>query len=272
MVKVKFDTDVMSHPEAAAVIAMLQNLFGIQAVVAPGVEVQYRGECSGDNCDIGHTHVHKEMLSSTAVEVVEKATTAAQDFAAGNAGNTAEKPASAPATSGDERDSEGIIWDERIHAANKAKSESGKWTRKRKIDDALYKAVIAEQKAANTARTMEAAAAMQTTAPTEPPATTAAEDFAPAQTTTAPATQPPATTAAPATPPPAQTAAPATGGPAPAFAAIIAMLSQATSAGLFPNGYQYIFDACGLKGTPDLIQAPDAVRQAVVDMIPVAPQ
>ncbi len=58
-------------------------------------------------------------------------------------GTTAAVPA--PQLSGDgERDSTGLLWDERIHAATKVKTSDGKWRQKRGVDKALVAQVEAQ--------------------------------------------------------------------------------------------------------------------------------
>jgi hypothetical protein len=83
-------------------------------------------------------------------------------------------PSEAPATpSAVERDADGIPWDERIHTSNKSTKQDGTWKRKPGVDDAVFNGVLAELRAANTARTVEAAASL-TAAETD---TSAADAF-----------------------------------------------------------------------------------------------
>lgn len=93
----------------------------------------------------------------------------------------------APAPTG-ERDKDGIPWDERIHSGTKEKTQQGVWKRRRNTPDATFDAVMTELRAANTSRTMEAAAGI---VPPPPPASNV-----PAPPTTSPAPSP--TPAAPA--------------------------------------------------------------------------
>lgn len=69
-----------------------------------------------------------------------------------------------------ERDSAGIPWDERIHASTKTKTANGQWTRRRNTPDDTYNAVMAELKAANTARTLGAATGLVPPPPSSVPA------------------------------------------------------------------------------------------------------
>lgn len=190
--------------------------------------------------------------------------------------STSTAPAAVTASS-EERDIDGFPWDERIHAGNKAKTEAGKWVRKRKVEDAVYNAVVAELRAGIKARTMAAAETIAAEDAAETVETvSAAEAFTASQAPTetkAPPPPPPTTPAvnAPANAGvPATTSAPAPAGGVPSFAQITARLTQATAAGLFPEGYQHIFAACGLSGLPDLISASDDVKIAVNALIPAS--
>lgn len=69
-----------------------------------------------------------------------------------------------------ERDSAGVPWDERIHASTKTKTANGQWTRRRNTPDDTYNAVMAELKAANTARTLGAATGLVPPPPSSVPA------------------------------------------------------------------------------------------------------
>lgn len=56
-------------------------------------------------------------------------------------------------TSGVETDSEGLPWDERIHASSRGKMKSdGTWKRKRGVGDSVYEGIVLELKAAMLAK------------------------------------------------------------------------------------------------------------------------
>lgn len=57
-----------------------------------------------------------------------------------------------------ELDSDGLPWDERIHASTKSKTAAGAWTKRRGVDDATRDAVIAELREAYPAPAQEAPA------------------------------------------------------------------------------------------------------------------
>ena len=149
-----------------------------------------------------------------------------------------------------ERDKDGIPWDERIHASTKTKTQAGIWTRRRNLDDATFDAVMAELRAANTARTMEAAQALAT-----PAETSAAEAFTPpASVTIAPATVPAPPAAAVPTPPPATPApVPAATGETPSFVEIMKKVTTGQSSGkLTQAALQENLAAVGLKNIGEL--------------------
>lgn len=177
----------------------------------------------------------------------------------------------APIAAGDiERDKDGIPWDERIHAGSKTKTQAGIWTRRRNLDDATFDAVMAELRAANTARTMEAAQALS--APAE---TSAAEAFTPpASVTIPPATVPAPPAAAVPTPPaatPAATPAPAATGEAPSFVEIMKKVTTGQSSGkLTQSSLQENLAAVGLDGIAKLATADAGTRAAFAALIDAA--
>jgi hypothetical protein len=152
---------------------------------------------------------------------------------------------------GVERDSDGIPWDERIHASTKSTNKDGTWTRRRNTPDATFDAVMAELRGANTARTMEAAA------PLTPPEPSAADAFAP---TPPPVPTPPAATAP--TPPPAPATPPAAGG-APNFVQLMQKITAAQQAGKLDKAkLDEALGQCELEGVAKLVTADDGTRAA----------
>lgn len=176
------------------------------------------------------------------------------------------------AASATERDSEGIPWDERIHASTKTTNKDGTWTRRRNTPDATFDAVMAELKAANTQRTLDAAAAMTTApavavpvppTPSVPAPPTSAESPAPSPAPAAPA----ASSSAPAVPAPPTAAS--------SFPQIMMKVTKAQTAGkVTPEAIKNLLMSIGaapdangnygiiaLNKQPDLIPAFDALLE-----------
>lgn len=61
-----------------------------------------------------------------------------------------------------EKDSQGVVWDQRIHASTKTQTKVGQWTRRKGVDDAVFAQVMGELTAA-------AIGAPLTVAPPPPP-------------------------------------------------------------------------------------------------------
>lgn len=78
------------------------------------------------------------------------------------------------------RDGADIPWDERIHSGSKEMSQAGIWKRRRNTPDALFDAVMAELKAANTKEAASAIVPPPPSAIPAPPTTAAAPSPVPA--------------------------------------------------------------------------------------------
>lgn len=228
-----------TEPQARAVIAALVNFYGPGIIPASYEQVGQVARATGPvNIHVAAEKIGEEVASAPAPD-----------------GHPMAAPIEhrAPIATGEvERDKDGIPWDERIHAGTKTKTQAGIWTRRRNLDDATFDAVMAELRAANTARTMEAAQALTT--PTE---TSAAEAFTPpASVTIPPAVPAPPAAAVPtppaATPAPATPAAPATG-EAPTFVEIMKKVTTGQSSGkLTQASLQENLAAVGLKNIGEL--------------------
>lgn len=141
------------------------------------------------------------LLGGTAMTV-----TPGTGFASGSgAGDDDDNGPVAPVAPG-ETDSNGLTWDERIHAGTKTKNADGRWKKRKGVDDATITAVEAELRAAagNAAAPVVSGAPPASPAPVAIPAPATAPVEAPAP-VTAPAPAP-----APAAPPTAPAPAPST--------------------------------------------------------------
>lgn len=130
-----------------------------------------------------------------------------------------------------ERDKDGLPWDERIHSSNHKTNADGTWQKRRNVDPDDYARVVASLKAANTARTLEAAQGLVPTPPTPAPVAapvaepSAAEAFNVAFPALAPVPAPPLNGPAPVVAPPAPT------GGEPTFVQIMQKLTPLQGAG-----------------------------------------
>ena len=201
MLNIQFTVEDGNEAQARGVVAALYAIYGDKVLPAVTTRTERVGDIS---VTVSTTQSGPDAHSK--MEMVKDAIRAEVDAATAFAGNTAEYLAvhapepdaaaafggSAPTTAptGDvTRDKAGIPWDERIHSSSKEFSQTGIWKRRRNTPDATFDAVMAELKAANTSRTMEAAAGI--IPPPPPPASNV-----PAPPTTSPAPSP--TPAAPA--------------------------------------------------------------------------
>ena len=240
-----------TEPQARAVIAALVNFYGPGIIPASFEQVGQVARATGPV----NIHVTPTVSGDTKTALLETASAVARSLAPDgyptpdlNAG--ADDPDVSkrfPMAPGEvERDKEGIPWDERIHAGTKTKTQAGIWTRRRNLDDATFDAVMAELRAANTARTMEAAQAL--TAPAE---TSAAEAFTPPASVTIPPATVPAPPAAAVPTPPAPV--PAATGEAPSFVEIMKKVTTGQSSGkLTQAALQENLAAVGLKNIGEL--------------------
>lgn len=262
MIKIEFIAEETSEAEARGLVLFLQAVHG------PGIIPAHMDPPTIINTVI---KVPKEGLSPETKAALEAAATSTAQALAPDgyptpAGMEVDTSVSPPQLVEVDRDSDGIPWDDRIHASTKTKVAAGTWTRRRNTPDDVFNAVMAELRAANTARTMEAAQAL-TTPPAPAPEPTAAEAFTPP----ANVVIPPAPTATPAPPPPGTGAAGAAGGDGgPTFPEIMKKLTAAQGAGLLTAaGIQTILTDVGLGGMAELIKAPAHIRAAVEALIPV---
>lgn len=194
------DTNKDAETRARAVVVMLHHLFGDVVLPYPMAskrvgEIELKGPV---DVIFPKEDGQTDELAIDGRPVETEETDAATAFGA----------APVTTTTGDvERDKDGIPWDERIHASTKTKVAAGTWTRRRNTPDAEFDAVMQELKAANTQRTVQAAAGL---IPPPPPATTGGAIPLPPSavvpTTPAPApSQTPADTGASSTAPAANT-------------------------------------------------------------------
>jgi hypothetical protein len=245
MIKIEFDTAQITLVEARGLIALLNAL--------PNVGTNGPPEYGPDMRSNIEIRKHAAGISSLYKALPD---TLAPDGFPSNYDDIPreERVAATEAVLTDalppERDSDGIPWDERIHASTKTRTQAGTWTRRRNTPDATFDAVMAELRGANTARTMEAAA------PLVQPEPTAADAFAPA----VPA---PPVAAAPTPPPaPAPAPAPATGS-APTFVQLMQKITAAQQAGKLDKAkLDEALGQCGLEGVAKLVTADDGTRAA----------
>lgn len=200
-------TDKLLELQARGIVSALYSIYG--ASVLPGVGTKAPPTIGPDlrsNIEIRKHELATQPPADNAH--VEDGAEQFPDPAAAFGGTTEPDPAAAfggnaPTTATTlptgERDAAGIPWDERIHASTKTKTANGQWTRRRNTPDDTYAAVMAELKAANTTRTMEAAAGIippppsivpapptASPAPSPAPAAPAASSTAPAGSTSFP--------------------------------------------------------------------------------------
>ena len=242
-----------TEPQARAVIAALVQFYGPGIIPASFEQV---GALARATCPVNIT----VAAGAEGLKVEEKAP---DGYPTPDLNEGADDPDVAkrfpmpPAPAGEvERDKDGIPWDERIHASTKTKTQAGLWTRRRNLDDATFDAVMAELRAANTTRTMEAAQAIS-----------AAEAFTPPASVVIPPAPP--TAAAVPTPPPAP--APAPSGEAPTFVEIMKKVTTGQSAGKITQPVlQENLAAVGLDGIAKLATADAGTRAAFGALIDAA--
>ena len=238
-----------TQSQARAVIAALVNFYGPGIIPASYEQVGQVARATGP----AYIHVTPTVSGDAKTALLETASAVARALAPdGYPADEEVASALAPAVAGGEveRDKDGIPWDERIHASTKTKTQAGIWTRRRNLDDATFDAVMAELRAANTARTMEAAQALTT-----PAETSAAEAFTPPASVTIPPASVPAPPAAAVPTPPAATPAPAPAntGEAPSFVEIMKKVTTGQSSGkLTQASLQENLAAVGLKNIGEL--------------------
>lgn len=239
------DANKDAEKRARAVVAMLHNFFG--DVVLPGDGRRF-------------SPITKEEISSPEVRIDEKAADgypedAAEPDAAAAFGNPS-TPTGAP-----ERDKDGIPWDDRIHTSTKTTNKDGTWTRRRNTPDDVFDKVMAELKAANTTRTMEAAAGLVPTP--SAPAVAPSVPLPPTPAVPAPPTASPAPSPAPAALAASSTA------PAVDFPSVMVKITKAQSTGKITaeeiNNLLLSVGATGgviaLNKNPSLIPAFDALLE-----------
>ena len=241
-----------TQSQARAVIAALVNFYGPGIIPASYEQVGQVARATGPV----NIHITPTVSGDTKTALLETASAVARSLApdgyptpdlnAGADDPDVSKRFPMAASAGEvERDKEGIPWDERIHASTKTKTQAGIWTRRRNLDDAPFDAVMAELRAANTARTLEAAQAL-----TE---TSAAEAFTPPASVTIPPATIPAPPAAAVPTPPAPAPAPAATGEAPTFVEIMKKVTTGQSSGkLTQASLQENLAAVGLKNIGEL--------------------
>lgn len=141
--QISFDTALTRPEELTAIIALCASLGGrlpdhgqtTNVVNISGVAMPEVAE-------------RVEAARGTTAPVVYADEVAEQGNDATSGTVRASEPAEAPATSAPtgsiDLDADGIPWDERIHASTKTKTQSGHWTKKRKVDEVLYGQVHAK--------------------------------------------------------------------------------------------------------------------------------
>lgn len=167
--------DKLVEMQARGVVAALYAIYGDNVLPVPqALTVTHRVG------DVSVTHSGDAAMVKAALEDAGETPDPAAAF------GTTQEPDAAAAFGGTaptgERDKEGIPWDERIHSGSKEKSQTGIWKRRRNTPDATFDAVMAELRAANTSRTMEAAAGI--VPPPPPPSVPAPPTTSPAQSQT----------------------------------------------------------------------------------------
>lgn len=251
------DANKDAERRARAVVAMLYDIFG--DAVLPGEGRRF-------------SPVTKEEISSPKVQIEEKASDGypedtAEPDAAAAFGTPPVMPdrvdtlARVPSNHMAERDKDGIPWDERIHASTKTTNKDGTWTRRRNTPDDVFDKVMAELKAANTTRTMEAAAGLVPTP--SAPAVAPSVPLPPTPAVPAPPTASPAPSPAPAAPAASSTA------PAVDFPSVMVKITKAQSTGKITaeeiNNLLLSVGATGgviaLNKNPSLIPAFDALLE-----------
>jgi hypothetical protein len=192
-----------------------------------------------------------------------------EEIAAATPSEAPATPSEAPATpSAVERDADGIPWDERIHTSNKSTKQDGTWKRKPGVDDAVFNGVLAELRAANTARTVEAAASL-TAAETDTSAADAFGAKAPPPPAPAEATPPPPPAPAAAAPPPPPPAPAAAASGVPSFVQIMQKITAAQQAGkLDKAALDAALTGCGLQHVGQLASADEGTRAAFDALLP----
>lgn len=162
MLRIEFDTANLTEDEAQGLTALLSALHppkgrAIQTVV----EVPEKGFTpvhpvvsvvtipGGETATEAFTPVNPALTMAVASGGVASG--------GGGGGTEARALTSEP---GITRDSDGIPWDERIHSESRATNRDGTWRKRKNLDDGVYDRVMAELKAANTARTIGAAASL----------------------------------------------------------------------------------------------------------------
>lgn len=248
--KIEFDTMTATFNDAVGLAALLVARYGAGVVPASYERV-------GDvECATGAVTINR--IEAPAPDGYPTATASQEDWpktAPVDSVMAGDGSGTAPA-----RDSAGIPWDERIHTSTKTTTANGQWTRRRNTPDATFDAVMAELRAANTARTMEAAAGLVVPAP---PAPTSNIPPVPVEPTAAEAFTPPANVViAPAVP---TVPAPPATGEAPTFLQIMQMITPAQRDGKLDKAkLDELLAAAGIDGgVPKLVTAPAEARSTL---------
>jgi hypothetical protein len=281
--KIEFETGDLTEAEATGLIALMAAIHGEGIIPTSYARVGEVERATGPVT----LHIHRDSAApdgypSTGSIEVKQVVDVSDKF---DPDHPAYTPP-APTTAGD-RDADGILWDERIHTSNKSTKQDGTWKRKPGLDDAYFTSVMAELKAANTARTLEAAQGLTAPvsgpvndiAPNAPPLVpTAREAFTPPASVTIPAYVPPAPVADPSsqtvvavpvtvpqppappvpavpTPPPVPT------GDAPTFPQLIQRITPLQAAGKIDAAkLAELLEAVGLKSIAELVSASAEAR------------
>lgn len=171
--------------QARGVVAALYSIYGDSVLPMVTTRTDRVGEVSVtvsttrppvDNAHVadGATQFTQEEIDAAAAfqgnTAEYLAVHADEPDAAAAFGGTAPSPVNPYDRTGIPRDKAGIPWDERIHSSTKGTNKDGTWSRRRNTSDATFDAVMAELKAANTSRTMEAASAIIPPPPSSVPA------------------------------------------------------------------------------------------------------
>lgn len=244
------DANKDAEKRARAVVAMLHNMFGDAVLPYPIASKR-----------VGEIEIKRPVDTAKAVEAAAAAAGVgyAPDGYPTEQEDTAEPDAAAAfGTPAAERDKDGIPWDERIHASTKTTNKDGTWTRRRNTPDETFDAVMAELKAANTTRTLEAAAGLVPTAPAVAPSVPLPPTSVPVPPTASPAPSP-----VPAAPAASSTA------PAVDFPSVMVKITKAQSTGKITaeeiNNLLLSVGATGgviaLNKNPGLIPAFDALLE-----------
>jgi len=150
--QISFDTSLVSPDELTALIALCASLGGrlpanggtitVDLTADTGKLREVLAEVAADDVPVSPVAASAEGNAPSAqTDTANIAPSASEN--APSAESSSQSDAS-PTTGNVELDTDGIPWDERIHASTKTTTADGKWRKRKNVDEVLYGQVHAE--------------------------------------------------------------------------------------------------------------------------------